>query len=592
LDDHEYQTLEMKVTGREKVEEMTRALVAQKLGMDAIDVANSTYIVKARQIETEDDRLVMAAMAVTQSQRNMREMLDETSASVVHAGLAGTTAMGTPGAGGRGILGFSYAFQDFTSVMTQGGANALPRAMGAIANNIDQMAMSAGLSAAAAGKLSLAFTGLTVGMPLLIPIFQTLWGAIGGGESAKEALENLKKIQEEIEKTHQAFVKMTQAPTDYEKQAAETMKLVLEDRPNANKAKEAVALAMSDEEAESALTSEEKEDLRAGETRKKGLDAQSKGAYATFFPGSYQADRENLAKVVDENRRRAIINARRRRAEQVIEGAKAPGPAGQADRDELLRLTKDVPGLERLQGATPEQMKADEADYTAVEAQNQQIAESGKAIGDARKKDARDQKKKDAEAKRKWQHEKQELDRRTLDDIKNAKEVEDKARRRRARDRVLAFGERNRVPAVFTPSDVDEMAGRVVHAEDAGDDTETAVRQAVQPRAAAARKQVGKDQAIRDVTALSQQMGAGTPTADQAGAMADAALKGINDGMGAQMAVFQAVTSKIMQINQAVARQNQMYQSQAAWMNQLNMGGDASGQMSAMPTMSGMGTGG
>ena len=77
------------------------------------------------------DRLVRLAVEQTQAQKAVARALDETATAVTHVGAAGMAAVGTKTAGGRGLLGVSYAVQDFTSVLSQGGGlDSLPRAFG------------------------------------------------------------------------------------------------------------------------------------------------------------------------------------------------------------------------------------------------------------------------------------------------------------------------------------------------------------------------------------------------------------------------------------------------------------------------------
>ena len=77
--------------------------------------------------------------------------------------------------------------------------------------------------------------------PPMISGFNSLWQSMSGGDCVKKTKERLKEIKAEIDKVHDAFAKMTVATTDYEKQAAEAMKIELERRPTAARAAEAVA---------------------------------------------------------------------------------------------------------------------------------------------------------------------------------------------------------------------------------------------------------------------------------------------------------------------------------------------------------------
>src|SRR4051812_36565004 len=81
-------------------------------------------------VDRHMDQLVREAVAATQAQKAMNQVLRETETATIAVGAAGTRAMGQGGSGGRGLLGMSYAFQDFTSVLTGGGGVA--RALGSI----------------------------------------------------------------------------------------------------------------------------------------------------------------------------------------------------------------------------------------------------------------------------------------------------------------------------------------------------------------------------------------------------------------------------------------------------------------------------
>src|SRR5437879_6024514 len=83
--------------------------------------------------------------------------LQQLESASIAVGAAGTHAMGQPGAGGRGLMGASYALQDFVSVATGGGG--VVRALGAVTNNFDQLAQAAGATVKQAAAASIAFTG-------------------------------------------------------------------------------------------------------------------------------------------------------------------------------------------------------------------------------------------------------------------------------------------------------------------------------------------------------------------------------------------------------------------------------------------------
>jgi hypothetical protein len=177
--------------------------IEAKQGYEVLERQIGTYTVSTAQAATAEDKAVAAALEQTRAQKALTSALADTTTATHAVSTAATGAVGTRAAGGRGLLGASYAFQDFASVLSQGGANALPRALGAVSNNLDQIAMTAGLSAAAAGGLSVAFTGLVAVLPVLIPLFEKGWKAIGGGhysEKVPQAAEDLDRLTESIKK--------------------------------------------------------------------------------------------------------------------------------------------------------------------------------------------------------------------------------------------------------------------------------------------------------------------------------------------------------------------------------------------------------
>jgi hypothetical protein len=161
-----------------------------------------TYEIATDRVNHELDEQVRKAIEATQAQKAMNMVMSE-------FGSVATAAAGSGqhGAGGRGIMGASYALQDFTSVLTGGGG--LARALGSITNNFDQMAMAAGASVATAAKLSIGFTGLVALLPIVTPLFESLWKAMAGGEdkgpetvvkALDAAQERLEKIRGELDK--------------------------------------------------------------------------------------------------------------------------------------------------------------------------------------------------------------------------------------------------------------------------------------------------------------------------------------------------------------------------------------------------------
>jgi hypothetical protein len=386
---------------------------------DVLERSTGTYTVAARNQESELDRLVKAAHEATQAQGLMRQALDETTASTHVVNTAATGAVGTKASGGRGLMGLSYAFQDFTSVLSNGGASALPRALGAISNNIDQIGMSAGLSVANAAKLSFAFTGMTAAIPILTGIFGALWQSMGGGEAFSATKERLKEIEAEIKKVGDAWAKMRGMPTEHESEAAKLLKSALEDRAVGGRATEAVARGVSDEEAIAELEPAQRGDIMTNDQIEQEAQRRSSGEGGEVDAAGWN----RVKKQLEDERKGKLFNVRREVAKKIIVNAQEAGPAGQFNRSRLQRMAAGIPGLEGIGRATPERVEEDERAAQELDDKNAEIEGSGKAIGDARKR--REQEAKDAEKRKKrevaW------LKQRTNEDLANWEGVDQEA---------------------------------------------------------------------------------------------------------------------------------------------------------------------
>jgi hypothetical protein len=310
----------------------------------------------------------------------------------------------------RAGLQASYVLDDL--VNTSGNWT---RHLAAISNNIPGLVSSLGMGAGVAGVVGLVSTALIA----LAPVADSAWRALVGGESAEKLKERLKEAREEIARTHEAFQKLVDTPTDDEKKSAKATREYLGERPHADQARAAVALGMSADEASAELTPEE----RAGIVTDEEIEAQLGTKKYRF--ADKEKRRAALKKLRSDYLAKVFAAARQRKATHVVNVAAGnAGPEGDLAREELRRLTKGVPGLEDLQQTSPEAMKRDEEDADALDAKNVEISDSGKAIGDARKKAAKAAKDHAARHKR----EEQWLQRRTADDMRSweQKERQDK----------------------------------------------------------------------------------------------------------------------------------------------------------------------
>jgi hypothetical protein len=272
---------------------------------------------------------------------------------------------GTTGAGGSGILGASYAVQDFITVL-QGGQG-LERALMSVSNNVPQVAAALGAGAGLAGQISLVFTGITA----LIPVVKSMWDAFGDGEAAAAARERIREIRKEIADAVKEFQELRDTPTEFEKRSAEGVKLFLGERPNAERAKSAVSAGLSNAEAYSAMGEGERKqfgDLEATATLsdEQVLARAQQAIGESVNPVDLRnaiADVRRDRETAQRTRDRLLRQARERKAAAIVAGATEAGPKGAQARGRLLELTRGKPGFGFLEGITPEALEAQERDY-------------------------------------------------------------------------------------------------------------------------------------------------------------------------------------------------------------------------------------
>ena len=280
----------------------------------------------------------------------------EVTKAVDDLGKAATAAAGKPGAGGQGIQGVSYAFQDFLSVLTGGGG--ITRALGAVTNNFDQLAKAAGATVDTAAKLSLAFTGFTAALPILLPLLEQFWKALSGGEEGKgpepvvkalsEAEGRLKRIRDELEKIGEF-----RPPEGLETEQLVSKFLGISDRERVLRGT-AAALAASPEGAQ--MTAEEKR--------------MAKGIEVGLRPGQDAPTRAYFERIRTEFQNtvgKRLEAENRRRAEEIVGLAPLQEPA----RAHLGRLAAAAPGgfpggfaahLAELEPGVQRRLEAEEQD--------------------------------------------------------------------------------------------------------------------------------------------------------------------------------------------------------------------------------------
>jgi hypothetical protein len=391
---------------------------------------------------------------------NSAAVADQTAAALIHvetaaqnAGHAATAMAGTSGRSGQGILGTSYAVQDFTSVLA--GGQGLGRALASVQNNIPILVSSLGAGAGLAGVISI----VSVGIGLLIDNWGSIQKLWKSGETEEET-ERMKKLAKAIDDAREATEKLLKTPAPWRQAAGKDIQRAVG--------------AFGGEAVTNAIT--------GGLVRFQG----------DFGP---QANRQ-MAETLITNLRRGDPAAI-----ELLKDLGIGGPIGQV--------------LEG--GRTPEEQQKFGAEQAKREAQELEAAK--KHQEQLAKEKQREEEQAEKEVERAI--EKREKDARNDD----RERIQQEQRRIERADRENARFEANR-------------------------------RRDFQ-RAPVARME-------RATSQISQQMGFGTPTAAQANEMADAALRSMNNGMGAAEAAMSAVLTKMEAIKNAAAAQAAMWQRMQA----------------------------
>jgi hypothetical protein len=255
---------------------------------------------------------------------------------------------------GQAGLQAGRALQDFA----QGG-------LGGILNNIEGLVQALGGGPGMAGLL----TAVGVAASVALPKIKEWFGAVKEGkEELKQAAEETKKWHAEIDKTHEAFQKLAQAANTPELESAKEIVGFLSERPNAEQAKAAVARGIGADVAQTMLGPDEQKryaaaSAKAGEKEQGMAAILARQKAAGFTDEQLETSRAQLDRAFGTSRFRAeaeglLDQGRSRYADRLVGGATVAGPAGAAARDELLRRTQGVPGLQRLQDLTPEAVEA------------------------------------------------------------------------------------------------------------------------------------------------------------------------------------------------------------------------------------------
>lgn len=491
------------------------------------------------------------------SLRSYNQIAQESAAEILRLRGAIKDLAGQGGMSGGGILQASYAVQDFTAVLS--GGQGLDRAIMSVQNNIPGLLMALGMSGGLAGVVSL----VSVGIGALVPLIERMWGAFDDKEAAERAKERLKELQAEIKKAHDAFQKLAEAPTDPEKQAAEGIAMFLKERPNADLAKRAVAAGVTNAEAWSKLTPEERkafteaenaattdvddyerrETARIDQAERQGTMGPVAAVNARMMLGLRLPALRQQREEAQAKRAGILRSGRERAAESIVAGATQAGPAHAGDRERLLGLTRGQDAFKELQLYTPERIAADEAEYQRQAEADAEEAEQRRQFKERR-----------AQHRREIDQELQDTQAADAEQLREYQQAKRKTQQHQAK--VQREG---------------SAAERDIHR-----------------RATASDRAIATD-AVIDAAAQEGFVGRRAPNYEQTIAMAEEALQNMQRGIDRDTAAMMAVHQMVRMLNQAsmmnAQRANQRFEQLAAMGNQLYMGTDHSGQFSTLPPM-------
>jgi hypothetical protein len=150
------------------------------------------YEVLERQVAATQTTVVTTAQLQEKFYRDLIPTTGLMSIKTTELANSMMTLRGSSGMGGQGILGASYAVQDFTSQL---GTQGLAGGLRAVQNNIPMILMGLGAGAGLTGILSV----LTVGVGLLVDNWDKLKEA-WTGDDIKKKKEDMEKLAESIKK--------------------------------------------------------------------------------------------------------------------------------------------------------------------------------------------------------------------------------------------------------------------------------------------------------------------------------------------------------------------------------------------------------
>jgi hypothetical protein len=303
---------------------------------------------------------------------------------------------GAGGNGGQGLLGASYAVQDFVSVLSGGGG--LGRALGAVSNNVGPVLTALGAGSGLAGMVGLVFVGITALIPLIEKFFDGF-----GGEKAELAKETLKEIESRIRSINDAYRKLVERPSDAEETSAKGVADYLGQRGVAPAAARGLAQTMTADEITEAMKQRAKNDqgevvfthaeARAADARAEAARAEAGRLGRLFETGPEVAQYAGTGKVpgylararADADKAEAEAQIARKRVAEIeshrlVAEASQATPAGRAARQRLERAGTASPQFfpsgfgGEMRALGPEQISQDEAEADAWLARTEEWA--------------------------------------------------------------------------------------------------------------------------------------------------------------------------------------------------------------------------
>jgi hypothetical protein len=347
----EFLRLVLEIHGQEAAEAMRRKL--DELGGSAKKTAD-TYEVLERQTgvyEVLERRVTETVQVQTTALDHLGIAMEKhvglyqvATNEVTAFGHAATAVKGTPGAGGRGILGLSYAVQDFTSVV---GTQGLGRALGAVQNNIPILIASLGAGAGLAGAVSI----VSVGVGLLIDNWDKLRAAWGAKITTEEEAKRMKDLAEATEEAAKAGERLLKTRTPEQKEAEKNLQRAVEAFGGEDVLKEtteALKAARGDFGAEAnrrmaqiLLTNVQSGNRRAQEELRNIMIEQGRGPIAQVLTGGATPQEEEdarnrQAKEMADRRRRGIERQKEEREQhnRLVDELNQQGQDAQKQADE------------------------------------------------------------------------------------------------------------------------------------------------------------------------------------------------------------------------------------------------------------------